>query len=244
MLWRLSSAQPSFWLAWHTLGSGIAIIARRALFTLIKLAHVRSNTVASGPCRRPGRAVNENHILGRKSMTHRITRRHVNAGIGAALISPAWASAPAFAQGGQPIKIGFSMAQTGSLAGAGKQALLGAQIWEKEINGKGGLLGRPVKLVYYDDQTNPATVPGIYAKLIDVDKVDLVIGPYGTNLVAPTLPAVMPKGKTLIGLFALDANHDFQYPKYFSMLPSGPTPKQSFTDGFFSVAAAQNPKPQ
>ena len=89
-------------------------------------------------------------------MTNRITRRHVNAGIGAALISPAWASAPAFAQGGgAPIKIGFSMAQTGALAGAGKQALLGAQIWEKEINAKGGLLGRPVKLIYYDDQTNP-----------------------------------------------------------------------------------------
>jgi branched-chain amino acid transport system substrate-binding protein len=178
-------------------------------------------------------------------MTHHITRRHVNAGIGAALISPAWASTPAFAQGGgAPIKIGFSMAQTGALAGAGKQALLGAQIWEEEINAKGGLLGRPVKLVYYDDQTNPATVPGIYAKLLDVDKVDLVIGPYGTNMVAPALPAVMPKGKTFIGLFALDANHDFHYPKYFSMLPSGPTPKQSFTDGFFSVAAAQNPKPQ
>jgi branched-chain amino acid transport system substrate-binding protein len=178
-------------------------------------------------------------------MTHRITRRHVNAGIGAALISPACASAPAFAQSvGAPIKIGFSMAQTGALAGAGKQALLGAQIWEKEINAKGGLLGRPVKLIYYDDQTNPATVPGIYAKLLDVDKVDLVIGPYGTNLVAPVLPAVMPRGKTVIGLFALDANHDFHYPKYFSMLPSGPTPRQSFTDGFFSVAAAQNPRPQ
>jgi branched-chain amino acid transport system substrate-binding protein len=178
-------------------------------------------------------------------MTNRITRRHVNAGIGAALISPAWASAPAFAQGGgAPIKIGFSMAQTGALAGAGKQALLGAQIWEKEMNAKGGLLGRPVKLFYYDDQTNPATVPGIYAKLLDVDKVDLVIGPYGTNMVAPALPAVMQKGKTFIGLFALDVNHDFHYPKYFSMLPSGPTPRQSFTDGFFSVAAAQNPKPQ
>jgi branched-chain amino acid transport system substrate-binding protein len=178
-------------------------------------------------------------------MTHRITRRNVNAGIGAALISPAWASAPAFAQsGGEPIKIGFSMAQTGALAGAGKQALLGAQIWEEEINAKGGLLGRPVKLVYYDDQTNPAAVPGIYTKLLDVDKVDLVIGPYGTNMVAPAIPAVMGKGKVFIGLFALDANHDFHYPKYFSMLPSGPTPKQSFTDGFFSVAAAQNPKPQ
>ena len=173
--------------------------------------------------------------LGGKTMTHRITRRHVNAGIGAALISPAGRREDAGfrAKGGEPIKIGFSMAQSGSLAGAGKQALLGAQIWEEEINAKGGLLGRPVKLIYYDDQTNPATVPSIYTKLIDVDKVDLVIGPYGTNLVAPTLPAVIPKGKILIGLFALDANHDFQYPKYFSMLPSGPTPKQSFTEGFF-----------
>ena len=181
-------------------------------------------------------------------MTRRITRRQLNAGISAAVISPAFSHAlgspTALAQGAQPIKIGFSMAQTGSLAGAGQQALLGNLIWEQEINAKGGLLGRPVQLVYYDDQTNPSTVPGIYTKLMDVDKVDLVIGPYGTNLVAPTLPAIMPKGKVLIGLFALDANHDFHYPKYFSMLPSGPTPKASFTEGFFEVAVAQNPKPQ
>jgi branched-chain amino acid transport system substrate-binding protein len=180
-----------------------------------------------------------------ENMTHRMTRRDLNAGISAALVSPALASTTAFAQGGgTPIKIGFSMAQTGALAGAGKQALLGAQIWEEEINSKGGLLGRPVKLIYYDDQTKPDSVPGIYAKLLDVDKVDLVIGPYGTNLVAPAIPSVMGKGKVLVGLFALDANHDFHYPRYFSMLPSGPTPKQSFTEGFFEIATAQNPKPQ
>jgi branched-chain amino acid transport system substrate-binding protein len=178
-------------------------------------------------------------------MTHRITRRQVNAGIGVALVSPALVRTSAFAQsGGEPIKIGFSMAQTGSLAGAGQQALLGAQIWEEEINAKGGLLGRPVKLIYYDDQTNPANVPGIYTKLTDVDKVDLVISPYGTNLVVPALPVIISKGKVFIGLFALDANHAFHYPKYFSMLPAGPTPKQSATEGFFEVAAAQNPKPQ
>src|SRR5216684_7631452 len=98
------------------------------------------------------------------------------------------AATPAFAQGGEPIKIGFSMAQTGALAGAGKQALLGAQIWEEETNAKGGLLGRPVKLVYYDDQSKPDTVPGIYTKLLDVDKVDLVVGGYATNMVAPAMP--------------------------------------------------------
>ncbi len=176
-------------------------------------------------------------------MTNRITRRGVNVGIGAALISPALSAAPVFAASGKPITIGFSMAQTGSLAGAGQQALLGAKIWEEDTNAKGGLLGRPVKLVYYDDQTNPSNIPGIYTKLMDVDKCDLVIGPYGTNLVAPAIPTVMQKGKVFIGLFALDANGQFHYPKYFSMLPAGPSPKQSFTEGFFQVAAAQKPKP-
>ena len=176
-------------------------------------------------------------------MNSRISRRSINTGLGAALISPALVRGPAFAAG-EPIKIGFSMAQTGGLAGAGQQALLGNQIWEEETNAKGGLLGRPVKLVYYDDQTKPENVPGIYTKLLDVDKVDLVVGPYGTNMVAPAIPPVMQKGKTFIGLFALAANSEFHYPKYFSMLPAGPTPKQAFTEGFFQVAAAQNPKPQ
>jgi branched-chain amino acid transport system substrate-binding protein len=177
-------------------------------------------------------------------MTKNISRRAVNTGIGAALISPALAVTRASAQGGNPIKIGFSMAQTGGLAGAGQQALLGAKIWEEDVNAKGGLLGRPIQLVYYDDQTNPSLIPGIYTKLIDVDKVDLVIGPYGTNMVAPALPVVMQKGKVFIGLFALDANGQFHYNKYFSMLPSGPTPRDSFTEGFFQVAEAQSPKPQ
>jgi branched-chain amino acid transport system substrate-binding protein len=172
-----------------------------------------------------------------------LTRRGVNTGIGATLLSPSLA-ARAFAQSGNPIKIGFSMALTGPLAPNGKQAVLGAQIWEEETNAKGGLLGRPVKIIYYDDQSNPSTVPGIYTKLLDVDKCDLVVGPYATNMVAPALPVVMQKNKVFIGLFALDANGTFHYPKYFSMLPSGPTPKESFTEGFFQVAMAQNPKPQ
>src|SRR4029077_4061279 len=172
------------------------------------------------------------------------TRRDLNAGIGAALVSPAMTATPAFAQGGEPIKIGFGMALTGPLAANGKQALLGAKIWQEEVNAKGGLLGRQVQLVNYDDQSNPSTIPGIYTKLLDVDKCELVVGPYATNMVAPAIPVVMQKGKTFIGLFALDANGEFHYPKYFSMLPSGPTPKESFTEGFFQVATAQNPKPQ
>ena len=147
------------------------------------------------------------------------------------------------AQSGQPITIGFGMALTGPLAANGKQALLGMKIWEEETNAKGGLLGRPVKLVFYDDQSNPSTVPGIYTKLLDVDKVDLVVGGYATNMVAPAMPVVMQKKKTFVSLFALDVNAEFKYPGYFSVLPTGPTPKPSFTEGFFQVAAAQNPKP-
>ena len=106
---------------------------------------------------------------------------------GASLVALAAAllAVPASAQNREPIKIGYGIAQTGGLAPNGKSALLAQKIWEEEINKKGGLLGRPVKLIYYDDQTNPATVPGIYTKLLDVDKVDLIIGGYGTNMLAP-----------------------------------------------------------
>jgi branched-chain amino acid transport system substrate-binding protein len=152
-------------------------------------------------------------------------------------------AAPAQAQSGQPITIGFGMALTGPLAANGKQALLGMKLWEEEVNAKGGLLGRPVKLVFYDDQSNPSTVPGIYTKLIDVDKVNLVVSGYATNMVAPALPVVMQKNKVFPSLFALDANHEFKYPKYFSVLPTGPDTKTSFTEGFYQAALEQNPKP-
>jgi len=178
-------------------------------------------------------------------MTSRISRRNVNAGLGAALISPGLGTSHVFAQGAAPIKIGFGMALTGPLAVNGKQALLGTQIWQEEINAKGGLLGRQVELINYDDQSNPANVPGIYTKLLEVDKVDLVVSGYATNMVAPAIPVVMQRDKTFISLFALDANSEFKYPRYFSYIPTGgPNPKQTITEGFFQVAAAQNPKPK
>jgi branched-chain amino acid transport system substrate-binding protein len=144
----------------------------------------------------------------------------------------------------QEIKIGFSMAMTGGLGPNGKSALLAQKVWEEDVNAKGGLLGRPVKLIYYDDQTNPSTVPGIYAKLLDVDKVDLIVGGYATNMLAPAMPLVMQRKKLFIGLLGLGVNSEFNYPNYFVMIPSGPDPKPSFTKGFIDLAMAQNPKPQ
>jgi len=160
----------------------------------------------------------------------------------AACAALAWVGGAA-AQSGEPIKIGFSMAMTGGLGPNGKSALLADKIWEEDVNAKGGLLGRPVKLIYYDDQTQPATVPGIYTKLLDVDKVDIIMGGYGTNMLAPAMPVVMQRNKLFIGMLGLGVNSEFNYPNYFVMIPSGPDPKPSFTTGFFEVAMAQDPKP-
>jgi branched-chain amino acid transport system substrate-binding protein len=150
----------------------------------------------------------------------------------------------ASAQEKAPIKIGFSMELTGPFAVVGRTGLLAFKIWQQQINKKGGLLGRPVALVYYDDQSNPANVPGIYTKLIDVDKVDLLVSSYGTNLVVPAIPVVIAHNRLFFGLFALAANDKFHYPKYFSMLPFGPEPVKTFAQGFFDLAAAQTPKPK
>jgi branched-chain amino acid transport system substrate-binding protein len=146
------------------------------------------------------------------------------------------------APSGPPITIGFSMAQTGSLAVNGRSGLLAMQIWAEDVNAKGGLLGRPVKLVFYDDQTNPSLVPGIYTKLLDVDKVDLVVSGYGTNIAAPAMPVIIAHNMTFIGLFALDINEEFKYPKYFSMLPVGPEPRPAISEGFFEIIKANQQK--
>jgi branched-chain amino acid transport system substrate-binding protein len=143
-----------------------------------------------------------------------------------------------------PIRIGTSLALTGGVAPIGKQVLAALQIWRDDVNAKGGLLGRPVELVYYDDQSNPNNVPQLFTKLIDVDKVDLFIGPYATNMVAPAIPVLMEHKKTTIGILANAANSRLHYDQYFSMLPTGPEPQKSFAYGFFELAAAQNPKPK
>jgi branched-chain amino acid transport system substrate-binding protein len=162
----------------------------------------------------------------------------------ATLLALAAPAAQAQAPSGEPLKIGYGISQTGGLASNGKSALLAQKIWEEDINAKGGLLGRPVKLIYYDNQSNPTTVPAIYQKLLGVDKVDLIIGGYGTNILAASMPVVIEKQKVLIGLFGLAVNAEFNYPKYFSMIPLGPTPKSAQSKGFFDTAMAQNPKPQ
>ena len=141
-----------------------------------------------------------------------------------------------------PIRVGLSLSLTGPTAPAGKQVLAGLEIWRDDLNKKGGLLGRPVQLVYYDDQGNPANAPGIYAKLMGVDKVELLIGPYSTNVIAAAMPAIIQANRTTIGIFGLGANQAFKYPRYFSMNSQGPSPS-NYSKCVFDLAAAQSPKP-
>jgi branched-chain amino acid transport system substrate-binding protein len=148
------------------------------------------------------------------------------------------------AHAADPIKIGFSMPQTGGLAGGGKSALLALEIWKDDVNAKGGLLGRPVELVSYDDQSSPAQVPGIYTKLLDIDKVDLVISSYATNQIAPAMPIVMQRNLLFMALFGTGVNDSFKYDRYFQILPNGKETRLAPSLGFLETAMTMNPKPE
>jgi len=142
-----------------------------------------------------------------------------------------------------PIKIGFSAEETGGGAAGGKQYVLTAQIWADQVNAKGGLLGRKVQLIHYDDQSNPATVPGIYTKLLDVDKIDLVMGS-GTNFSAAAMPMLMERQVMVLDTLALAVNDEFHYPRFFQTMPYGPHGKEAITAGYFAAAMTMDPKPK
>jgi branched-chain amino acid transport system substrate-binding protein len=151
-----------------------------------------------------------------------------------------WAAGSAVAQVPNPIRIGFSIPLTGGLASNGRAILATYQMWQDDINASGGLLGRKVEFIYYDDQSNPALVPAIYAKLLDVDRIDLVIASYGTNMTLPLMPVVVPKKMVVMSLFSLAINDEFKYPNYFSMFPVGSDGVREISRGFFEIAKDQN----
>src|SRR5262245_57275028 len=104
-----------------------------------------------------------------------VTRRsfgRLSAGALVGVAAPAILSG-AYAQS-KPIRIGASISQTGPLSST-KNLLIGYELWRDDLNADGGLLGRKVELVTYDDQSLPATVPRIYSKLVDVDTVDFLM---------------------------------------------------------------------
>src|SRR3954462_13233105 len=159
------------------------------------------------------------------------TRRKVIGAAGAAAVTAALPGHGVFAQGSGPVKIGMSMPQTGSLGAGGQAALLALRMWVDDVNQKGGLLGRKVEFTAYDDQTNPANTPGIYTKLLDVDRVNLLIAPYGSVPTAPIMSLVKERGKLLMGNFSFQVNAKVQHDMWFNNSPWNDA--SSWSDGFF-----------
>jgi branched-chain amino acid transport system substrate-binding protein len=142
-----------------------------------------------------------------------------------------------------PIHIGYCLSLTGPVADNSRSARLAHEIWREEIDRRGGLLGRPVELVCYDDHADASRIPGIYKRLMDEVEVDLVIGGYGTNTLLPAMPLIMERQRFFVGLMGLGVNNALAYPNYFAMIPTGPDPNAALTEGFFALAAEQRPRP-
>lgn len=179
----------------------------------------------------------------REDQMRNVTRREF--GSLAAGISAATLTWPALGQSAEgPIRIGYTLPLSGGLAGNGRPAFLAHKLWVEDVNAKGGLLGRKVELVNYDDQSNGGQVPALYTKLIEIDKVDLVISSYSTALIAPAMPVIMAHGMAFVTLLGSATNDAFQYDRTVNVSPTGGNMQQDFAKGFFEVAMNADPKPK
>ncbi len=105
----------------------------------------------------------------------------------------------------KPILIGTSVSLSGTYAASAKYGLEGYQLFVEQINKRGGLLGRPVKLVYYDDRSDANTGVQLYEKLITADKVDLIVGPYSSGVTSAVSTVAEKHKMVMLGPEAADA---------------------------------------
>jgi branched-chain amino acid transport system substrate-binding protein len=112
-------------------------------------------------------------------MTTAISRRDLCFAAGAGAAASLLGVDSAFGQQ-RPLKIGASLSLTGTLAQSGDKCKRGYELWAADVNSRGGLLGRPVEFLILDDRSDAGTSARLYEKLITEDKVNLVIGPYGS----------------------------------------------------------------
>ncbi len=142
-----------------------------------------------------------------------------------------WVAA-AFAQ--PPVIIGATIAQSGALARASKAQLTAYQLAEEITNQEGGVLGRPVKLVLYDDQSNASNGVTLYRRLIYQDKVDLLLGPFSSGVTFAVAPIVEQARIPVIAPQAADPKIWEGGRRYlFQVLPHG----HSYLSGAADLAA-------
>jgi branched-chain amino acid transport system substrate-binding protein len=148
-------------------------------------------------------------------------------------------SLPATAQG--PIKIGASLSLTGTYAKLGKNQHEGYQLCQKDLNAKGGLLGRKIEFVVYDDQSMPATAVRLYEKLITEDKVDGVMGPYSSPVTEAVANVTEKYKKVMVSPLAATTSIFKKTPRrqYIFMVIS---PAEAYLEGLVDMAAKRGLK--
>jgi branched-chain amino acid transport system substrate-binding protein len=104
----------------------------------------------------------------------------------------------------KPILVGTSVSLSGSYAASGQYSLEGYKLWVEQVNKRGGLLGRPVKLIHYDDKSDANTGVQLYEKLITADKVDLIVGPYSSGVTSAVSTVAEKHKMAMIGPEAAD----------------------------------------
>ncbi len=172
-----------------------------------------------------------------------VTRRDVVAGIGG--LAALAAARPVFAQApsGTPIRIGQALALTGPFAQTGLIHKIVSEYYVDRLNKSGGLLGRPVQYVLYDDQSKPDVSRTLYEKLLTDDKVDLILAPYGTASILAAMGVAARYNKVFIqntmGIPALA-----KYKWHFSALVSGPEPSVSLPNKILDCYASTGNPPK
>ncbi len=156
-----------------------------------------------------------------------------------ALAGVVFASVPPPATAQTPIKIGASMSVTGTYAKPGTYQKQGYDVCIDELNAKGGILGRKVELVIYDDQSTPATAVRLYEKLITEDKVDAVMGPYSSAVSEAVANVTEKYKKVMVAPLAATTSIFKKGRKYIFMVI---TPAENYLDGLIDMAAKRGLK--
>ena len=155
-------------------------------------------------------------------------------GATAALAAPAIVRA---APSGTPVQVGGTLSLTGFLAQTAVIHKIAAEIMVEEINGRNGFLGRPVEYVLLDDQSKPDVARSLYEKLITVDKVDLIQGPYATAPILAAMGVAQRYGKVMIqssmGIPKLQT-----YDMAFPATPFGPEPDKTYPNVILDAMAS------
>jgi branched-chain amino acid transport system substrate-binding protein len=136
----------------------------------------------------------------------------------------------------EPIRIGTTQSLSGPLQEFGTNQLRGLQMWVVDVNARGELLGRPVELVHYDDGSDPARSAQLYKKLIQEDKVDLLFGPYSSNI---TMAASQVAEQFDVPMLTLAASADAIWSRGYENIVGLDTPSTRYMDIALEAAAAQ-----